>query len=119
MHCTDVTKAAACDEDGDFSAGGSAEKEQPYEDQTGTDAGESEAENYSGESVVESMGSESSVEEAVAELSQGMTLQKGTVIATGTPAGVAMGMNPPVWLKSGDVVCCEIGKIGVLRNVVA
>lgn len=60
-----------------------------------------------------------SVEEAVAELSQGMTLQKGTVIATGTPAGVAMGMNPPVWLKSGDEVCCEIGKIGVLRNVVA
>lgn len=60
-----------------------------------------------------------SVEEAVAELSQGMILQKGTVIATGTPAGVAMGMNPPVWLKSGDEVCCEIGKIGVLRNVVA
>ena len=59
-----------------------------------------------------------SVEEAVAELSQGMTLQKGTVIATGTPAGVAMGMNPPVWLRSGDVVCCEIEKIGVLKNTV-
>lgn len=60
-----------------------------------------------------------SVEEAIAELSQGMTLQKGTVIATGTPAGVAMGMNPPIWLKSGDVVCCEIEKIGVLKNMIA
>lgn len=60
-----------------------------------------------------------SVEEAIAELSQGMTLQKGTVIATGTPAGVAMGMNPPIWLKSGDEVCCEIEKIGKLTNKVA
>ena len=59
------------------------------------------------------------VEEAISELSQGMTLQKGTIIATGTPAGVAMGMNPPVWLKSGDVVRCEIEKIGVLENTVA
>ena len=60
-----------------------------------------------------------SVEEAVSELSQGMTLQAGTIIATGTPAGVAMGMNPPVWLKSGDVVRCEIENIGVLENTVA
>lgn len=59
------------------------------------------------------------VEEAISELSQGMTLQKGTVIATGTPAGVAMGMNPPVWLKSGDKVRCEIENIGVLENTVA
>ena len=59
------------------------------------------------------------VEEAISELSQGMTLQKGTVIATGTPAGVAMGMNPPIWLKSGDKVCCEIENIGVLENTVA
>ena len=58
------------------------------------------------------------VEEAISELSQGMTLQCGTIIATGTPAGVAMGMNPPVWLKSGDKVCCEIEKIGVLENFV-
>ena len=55
-------------------------------------------------------------EKKISELSQGMTLQCGTIIATGTPAGVAMGMNPPVWLKSGDKVCCEIEKIGVLRN---
>jgi len=58
------------------------------------------------------------VEEAISELSQGMTLQKGTVIATGTPAGVAMGMNPPVWLKSGDKVRIEIENIGALENTV-
>ena len=59
-----------------------------------------------------------SVEDAIAELSQGMTLQKGTVIATGTPAGVAMGMNPPIWLKSGDVVSIEIENIGQLTNTI-
>ena len=59
-----------------------------------------------------------SVEEAVSELSQGMTLRRGTIIATGTPAGFAMGMKPPVWLKSGDKVRCEIEKIGVLENTI-
>ena len=57
-------------------------------------------------------------EEAVAELSQGMTLEAGTVVATGTPGGVALGMKPPVFLKSGDVIRCEIESIGVLENVV-
>ena len=52
------------------------------------------------------------VNEAVSELSQGMTLKAGTIIATGTPGGVAMGMKPPVFLKSGDVVKCVISKIG-------
>lgn len=50
------------------------------------------------------------------ELTQGMTLQAGTVIATGTPAGVGMGFNPPKFLKPGDVVTCEIEGIGVLEN---
>lgn len=59
-----------------------------------------------------------SVEEAISELSQGMTLQKGTIIATGTPAGVIMGMKTPVWLKPGDVVTCEIENIGILENTV-
>ena len=59
------------------------------------------------------------VEEAVAELSQGMTLEAGTVIATGTPGGVALGMKPPIFLKSGDIIRCEIKSIGVLENVVA
>lgn len=52
------------------------------------------------------------------ELSQGMTLKAGTIIATGTPSGVGMGMDPQVWLKSGDVVRCEIDGIGVLENPV-
>ena len=51
---------------------------------------------------------------AISELSAGMTLQAGTIIATGTPAGVGMGMNPPTFLKTGDVVVCEIEKIGQL-----
>ena len=53
---------------------------------------------------------------AVSELSQGMTLQAGTIIATGTPAGVGMGMKPPCFLKKGDVVVCEIEKIGKIEN---
>ena len=44
----------------------------------------------------------------------GMTLQAGTIIATGTPAGV--GMRPPCFLKKGDVVVCEIEKIGRIEN---
>ena len=58
------------------------------------------------------------VEEAIAELSRGMTLKAGTIIATGTPGGVAMGMNPPKFLKEGDVVRCEISGIGQLVNTV-
>lgn len=52
------------------------------------------------------------------ELSQGMTLQAGTVIATGTPAGVGMGFDPPRFLKPGDVVRCQIEGIGELENTV-
>ncbi len=53
---------------------------------------------------------------AISELSRGMTLQKGTIIATGTPAGVGMGFTPPRFLKKGDKIRCEIEKIGVLEN---
>lgn len=60
-----------------------------------------------------------SVAGAISELSQGMTLQAGTIIATGTPAGVGMGMTPPTFLKPGDVVVCEIEKIGKLVNPIA
>ena len=45
-----------------------------------------------------------------------MTLEAGSVIATGTPSGVGMGFVPPKFLKEGDVVECEIEGIGVLRN---
>jgi 2-keto-4-pentenoate hydratase/2-oxohepta-3-ene-1,7-dioic acid hydratase in catechol pathway len=48
--------------------------------------------------------------------SRGITLLPGDVIATGTPAGVGMGLNPPRWLAHGDVVRIEIDGIGVLEN---
>jgi len=48
--------------------------------------------------------------------SRGITLLPGDVIATGTPAGVGMGLNPPRWLQHGDVVRIEIDGIGVLEN---
>ena len=56
----------------------------------------------------------------IEELSAGMTLRAGTVIATGTPSGVALGMPPETrkYLVSGDVVRCEIDQIGVLENEV-
>lgn len=58
------------------------------------------------------------IAQVIAELSQGMTLQAGTIIATGTPAGVGMGMQPPCFLETGDVVVCEIEGIGTLTNAV-
>lgn len=56
----------------------------------------------------------------IEELSAGMTLKAGTVIATGTPSGVALGMSPETqkYLESGDVIRCEIDEIGVLENTV-
>jgi 2-keto-4-pentenoate hydratase/2-oxohepta-3-ene-1,7-dioic acid hydratase in catechol pathway len=48
--------------------------------------------------------------------SRGITLYPGDVIATGTPAGVGMGMTPPRWLQHGDVVRIEIDGIGELKN---
>lgn len=54
----------------------------------------------------------------ISELSHGMTLKCGTIIATGTPDGTGIGMDPPRYLKSGDVVECTIEHIGTLRNTV-
>jgi 2-keto-4-pentenoate hydratase/2-oxohepta-3-ene-1,7-dioic acid hydratase in catechol pathway len=48
--------------------------------------------------------------------SRGITLYPGDVIATGTPAGVGMGLTPPRWLQHGDVVRIEIDGIGTLSN---
>ena len=59
-----------------------------------------------------------SIADIIAELSSGMTLLPGTIIATGTPSGVGMGFDPPKFLKSGDVVECTIEGIGTLRNIV-
>jgi 2-keto-4-pentenoate hydratase/2-oxohepta-3-ene-1,7-dioic acid hydratase in catechol pathway len=48
--------------------------------------------------------------------SRGITLLPGDIIATGTPAGVGMGMTPPRWLRAGDVVRAEITGIGAIEN---
>jgi 2-keto-4-pentenoate hydratase/2-oxohepta-3-ene-1,7-dioic acid hydratase in catechol pathway len=48
--------------------------------------------------------------------SRGITLLPGDIIATGTAAGVGMGMKPPRWLQHGDVVRIEIDGLGVLQN---
>lgn len=58
------------------------------------------------------------VPELVSFLSRSTTLYPGTVILTGTPQGVGMAMEPPLWLKSGDEVAIEIERIGRLSNPV-
>ena len=58
------------------------------------------------------------ISEIVSELSRGVTLQAGTIFATGSPTGIGFGMKPPVFLKDGDVMRCTIEKIGVLTNTV-
>ena len=52
----------------------------------------------------------------IAELSKGMTLLPGDVIATGTPEGVGFARTPPEFLRDGDVMEVSIGGIGTLRN---
>jgi len=59
-----------------------------------------------------------SVKRIIAELSAGLTLEPGDVIATGTPEGVGFARTPPEFLKDGDAVEVEIEKIGILRNTV-
>ncbi len=58
------------------------------------------------------------ITEIITEISTGMTLKAGTIIATGTPSGVAMGMKEPAYLKTGDVVECRIEGIGAIVNTV-
>jgi 2-keto-4-pentenoate hydratase/2-oxohepta-3-ene-1,7-dioic acid hydratase in catechol pathway len=52
----------------------------------------------------------------IAAISNGITLLPGDVIATGTPAGVGIGFDPPKYLQAGDVVRLEIDGIGTLEN---
>ena len=54
----------------------------------------------------------------VSYLSQCMSLQPGDVIATGTPPGVGQGMNPPVFLKSGDTVETSVAGLGTQKQIV-
>ncbi|KAJ0273288.1 hypothetical protein CBS470a_012324 [Colletotrichum nupharicola] len=54
----------------------------------------------------------------IAFLSQGTTLEKGTIIMTGTGPGIGMARDPPIFLKDGDDMRIEISEIGTLVNVV-
>ncbi len=54
----------------------------------------------------------------IADITSGMTLEPGDVIATGSPQGVGAAMNPPTFLQPGDVVACTIDRIGTLSNPV-
>jgi 2-keto-4-pentenoate hydratase/2-oxohepta-3-ene-1,7-dioic acid hydratase in catechol pathway len=60
------------------------------------------------------------VDELIADISKGITLEPGDIIATGTPEGVGAGRTPQEWVWPGDVIECGIAGIGELRhNVVA
>jgi acylpyruvate hydrolase len=56
------------------------------------------------------------VAETIAYVTQGMTLEPGDVIVTGTPSGVGFARKPPVWMKQGDTCEVDIEGIGVLVN---
>ena len=59
------------------------------------------------------------VRDIVSFISQGTTLEKGTVIMTGTPSGVAMGMKSPLYLNDGDMVKVRISELGTMENKMA
>jgi 2-keto-4-pentenoate hydratase/2-oxohepta-3-ene-1,7-dioic acid hydratase in catechol pathway len=56
------------------------------------------------------------IPELIATLSAGITLLSGDVIATGTPAGVGIGFDPPRFMTSGDVIEVSITGLGAQRN---
>jgi 2-keto-4-pentenoate hydratase/2-oxohepta-3-ene-1,7-dioic acid hydratase in catechol pathway len=58
------------------------------------------------------------VAEVIAFTSDGITLDPGDLILTGTPAGVGFGRKPPVYLADGDEVTIEIERVGSLTNPV-
>ena len=60
----------------------------------------------------------SKIEDVISEISQGLTLEKGDIIATGTPSGVGAAFEPPKFLKKGQKIVCTIEKIGSLVNYV-
>lgn len=58
------------------------------------------------------------IPELIADISQGMTLEPGDIIATGTPEGVGAGRNPQEWLWPGDVIEAHVEGIGTIRHPV-
>jgi acylpyruvate hydrolase len=59
------------------------------------------------------------VVETLVYITQGMTLEPGDIIFTGTPSGVGFARKPPVWMKNGDLCEVEIQGLGILRNPIA
>jgi 2-keto-4-pentenoate hydratase/2-oxohepta-3-ene-1,7-dioic acid hydratase in catechol pathway len=57
-----------------------------------------------------------SVAKIISNLSQGLTLEPGDIIASGTPEGVGFARTPPEFLADGDIMEVDIQKIGILRN---
>ena len=51
----------------------------------------------------------------ISHVTQFITLMPGDIITTGTPAGVGMGMSPPNYLKSGDVMILKVDNLGEQR----
>jgi 2-keto-4-pentenoate hydratase/2-oxohepta-3-ene-1,7-dioic acid hydratase in catechol pathway len=59
------------------------------------------------------------IAETIVQLSKGMTLLAGDIIATGTPSGVGFARTPPEFLKPGDEVTCTVERVGSIRNRIA
>ena len=60
-----------------------------------------------------------SIPHLIKTMSEGQTLQPGDVLATGTPAGVGLGLKPPVYLKPGDSISISVTGLGTLTNRIA
>jgi 2-keto-4-pentenoate hydratase/2-oxohepta-3-ene-1,7-dioic acid hydratase in catechol pathway len=58
------------------------------------------------------------VSHLISYISQGITLEPGDIVATGTPDGVGFARKPPIYLKAGDEVAVEIDGLGRLVNPV-
>ena len=58
------------------------------------------------------------IPEIISQLSLGMTLLPGDIIATGTPSGVGFARTPPEFLQPGDIVECSVEEIGIIRNII-
>jgi 2-keto-4-pentenoate hydratase/2-oxohepta-3-ene-1,7-dioic acid hydratase in catechol pathway len=59
------------------------------------------------------------IAETIVQLSRGMTLLPGDIIATGTPSGVGFARTPPEFLRPGDEIACTVESIGTIRNRIA
>jgi acylpyruvate hydrolase len=56
------------------------------------------------------------IAETLVDITQGMTLEPGDLVVTGTPSGVGHARKPPVWMKAGDTIEIDIEKVGILKN---